>query len=276
VSFILDALKKSDHKRQRGTVPDLLTVHDPMPQQPKKRSLLSYLFLVALLLNAIILAVWLHPWQSEKPNIIAQSTVRQQHESAAVESGQGISEVNLPVSVQSPDIVKAISPEVKVTEEESLPKPDITVATPAEKPVNVVPQNQPVQAEVGAQKKVLGEPSPTVDVPGAIEISPTTQEQVPVINHSPAESQPPANIEVASEQRVFNLHELPLSIQQDLPDLTISGHIYSNKPTLRIVNINGQILREGESVAANLKLEEITSTGIILSYQGFRFRMRGF
>jgi general secretion pathway protein B len=276
VSFILDALKKSDHKRQRGTVPDLLTVHDPMPQQPEKRSLWSYLFLVALLLNAVILAVWLRPWQSEKPNIVAQSTVKQRHESTAVESGQDISDVNLPVSVQSPDLAKIISSGVKTTEEESLPESDTTVAAPAGKSVNVVPQSQPVQAEADAWRKVTGEPAPMVDVPGAIEISPATQEQVPAINHSLTESQSPPNIEVASEQRVFNLHELPLSIQQDLPDLTISGHIYSNKPTLRIVNINGQILREGESVTASLKLEEVTSTGIILSYQGFRFRMRGF
>jgi hypothetical protein len=56
MSYILDALKKSEKEHQQGTVPDLMTVQDVMVQEPTKRPLLPYLLLVALLLNAALLA----------------------------------------------------------------------------------------------------------------------------------------------------------------------------------------------------------------------------
>lgn len=245
MSFILDALKKLEQKRQHGSVPDLLTVHDSMPQESKNRPLWPYLLLVALLLNAGILAVWLRPWQSEKPNVATQSTDRQPHESTVIQS-------HLPASAPSTGLAKTISPEAKATEEES----SKTVATSTANGVNNVPQDQPVQTEADVQRKVPSEPAP---------ITPPT-----------AESQTSADIGVESEQRVLNIDELPLSVQQDLPDLTITGHIYSNNPTYRIVNINGQITQEGQAVTAGLKLEEITPSGVIFSYKGYRFRIRGF
>ncbi len=246
MSFILDALKKSEQKRQRSPVPDVLTVHDPMPQEPKKRSLWPYLLLTALLLNAGILAVWLLPRESENQNVITQSTAEQQHESTAIVS-------------------------------ESLPQSDTIAAAPTAKSVNVVPQNRTVKAEADGQKTVPGEkPALMVATKASLEISPDTQEQTPVINHSPTGSQSSANKEIALEQGVFELHELPLSVRQGLPDMSISGHIYSNNPASRMININGQIIREGETLTAGIKVEEITVSGVIFSYQGFRFRMKRF
>ncbi|MEA3547068.1 MAG: general secretion pathway protein GspB [Thermodesulfobacteriota bacterium] len=64
MSYILDALKKSDQKRQRGQVPDLNTVQVELPPEDKKKALWPYILIGILLLNAIILAVVMGPDQS--------------------------------------------------------------------------------------------------------------------------------------------------------------------------------------------------------------------
>ncbi len=61
MSFILDALKKSDHKRQDTSAPRLDTVHDPVPAKKPRRTLLIGLVLLALVLNGGLVAWFLLP-----------------------------------------------------------------------------------------------------------------------------------------------------------------------------------------------------------------------
>ncbi len=74
------------------------------------------------------------------------------------------------------------------------------------------------------------------------------------------------------EAKVGTRSELPMSIQQELPPLSIAMHVYSAQPRDRLVSVDNRLLREGDSVAADLKLEEILPDGMIFSYRGFRFR----
>jgi general secretion pathway protein B len=50
----------------------------------------------------------------------------------------------------------------------------------------------------------------------------------------------------------------------------VQFHAYSDTPKNRLVGINSRILHEGESVTPELKLEQITPEGVILSYKGYR------
>ena len=68
--------------------------------------------------------------------------------------------------------------------------------------------------------------------------------------------------------------ELPLSIRQEMPTLSISVHAYSHEPKDRLVGINDRVFHEGEDLAPGLRLEEITPNGMILRYKGYRF-LRG-
>jgi general secretion pathway protein B len=77
---------------------------------------------------------------------------------------------------------------------------------------------------------------------------------------------------VDDEQKVHDMNDLPAQARQDLPDITLSGHFYSANPSSRIVVLNGKTLREGQTAAGGIKLEQITSEGVIMSYQGYRFR----
>lgn len=82
---------------------------------------------------------------------------------------------------------------------------------------------------------------------------------------------PEKRVVAAQEQKAASLAELPLSIQQEIPAMTIPLHAYSSNPVDRLVSINGRMMREGESLAPGLRLEQITPDGLLLSYKGYRF-----
>lgn len=65
-------------------------------------------------------------------------------------------------------------------------------------------------------------------------------------------------------------NEPPPAIRQEIPSLTISLHGYSSDPAERMVMINGRLLREGDDLAAGLRLEQVTPDGAILGYKGYR------
>jgi len=73
-------------------------------------------------------------------------------------------------------------------------------------------------------------------------------------------------------KKVLALSELPASIQQEIPAISISFHAYSSKPKDRHVMINGAMAEQGEILAPGLSLDEITPDGVILGYKGYRFR----
>jgi general secretion pathway protein B len=64
MSYILDALRKSDQQRQRGAVPTLLTAQ-AATVAPKQPAYLFYGLIAAVLVSAGIAIGWLRPWQPE-------------------------------------------------------------------------------------------------------------------------------------------------------------------------------------------------------------------
>jgi general secretion pathway protein B len=66
MSYILDALKKSDQQRQRGATPTLQAAQITVAA-PKRPMFIYYGLLAAVLLGAGIMIGWLQPWQPEQP-----------------------------------------------------------------------------------------------------------------------------------------------------------------------------------------------------------------
>jgi general secretion pathway protein B len=92
-------------------------------------------------------------------------------------------------------------------------------------------------------------------------------------DRAPVEPQPVAHNETPIKNKIYSVRELPASLQQNLPDFSISTHLYSGDTTSRMIRVNGQMLREGQILSDGLKLEEIDQNSLILSYQNFRFRV---
>ena len=202
MSYILDALKKSDQQRQRGTTPTLPSAQAAVAA-PKQSSSVFYAVLAVVLLCGGIAIGWLHPWQVEQRVHVAEPIVQ---------------------------------PAISNTNETS-------------------PTPHPVQPEIAekAEQKLL--------VPNMVPTAPAILPKAPV---SPASTD--------QEQKATSFDELPLEIQQEIPDMKIQLHSYSNKSINSIVSINSRMLKEGESLAPGLKLEQITADGVILSYKGYRFQ----
>jgi len=58
-----------------------------------------------------------------------------------------------------------------------------------------------------------------------------------------------------------------------LPSLDVTAHIYADAPDLRMVKINGMNRHQGDFLAENHQLVEITHRGIILEYYGQRYNL---
>ena len=67
--------------------------------------------------------------------------------------------------------------------------------------------------------------------------------------------------------------ELPADVRQQVPPLVLSVHLYSVQRERSLVSINGQSLREGDALSADLKLERITPSGVVMNYKGTRFQL---
>jgi len=246
MSYILDAIKKSDQQRQRGAAPTLLTAQ-AATLPPKQPALLFYGVLAAALVCAGIVIGWLRPWQPEQPA------------------------PNVNVNVE-PIAVKPLEPGAQRTTPASLPVLPQTNRKPEQElPVQkAAPAMQPVPASASPVKKQdmsarnntkpLGMPPQVMTVVPGDTVTPVSEKPVDT-----------GLTDAKQEQRVMEMAELPLSIQQEIPSMSISLHAYSSKPKDRIVSINDRLLREGEYPASGLRLEQITPDGMIVSYKGYRF-----
>lgn len=65
--------------------------------------------------------------------------------------------------------------------------------------------------------------------------------------------------------------ELPPQARARLPNLTITGHTYSDNPTLRTLMIDGRMLVEGQTLAPGLRLERIERHQAVFNQGGTRF-----
>lgn len=65
MSFILDAIAKSEQERQQQDVPQAQILALPVGDTARKRRLLPYFVATALILNAVVFAIWM---QSDQPD----------------------------------------------------------------------------------------------------------------------------------------------------------------------------------------------------------------
>lgn len=67
------------------------------------------------------------------------------------------------------------------------------------------------------------------------------------------------------------LTELPSTSRSGIPPLNITGHTYSDNPTLRTLMIDGRMFVEGQAVQPGLRLERIDRDHAVFNFRGTRF-----
>lgn len=244
MSYILDALRKSETERRQGRVPDL-GQQVQLIHKPRKKSV-PVLFWVAvgLILNAAVLA-WVF-WPLGSPS--------QASEPETTSAAPGAREAApTPAVVPEPGPERAVQgsniPLVKP------PQPGRTLENAVEIPVPGA-SPEPLPDAIAASGSADVRERPTVIIP--------TPRTPSAVNRS-------ANDDSAGE-RTPHLVELPLSFQKKVPDLIFNSHIYASEPSSRRVMINDNYLRPGESFSG-ITVERITEEGVELSMDGRRFRV---
>ena len=248
MSYILEALKKSDQQRQQGAAPTLTSVQFPVEETPQT----TFPWLVALAAVVFIAGIvigWLQHWNSGQ----LAATVPPPAERVVVQAPKA----NPPMTVPAP-VNAAVDTRAPVARNSApIQSPEsLQTSPPHAAPFAVPVQALPTPAKPTTPIVKDDFPVPAVRIPA-------------VVKPEPVVSAKPAGV---AEQPVIAKAELPPAIQQELPAMSVSLHAYSGKPSNRLVGINDKLLQEGDSLMPGLVLEEITRKDMIFSYKGFRFR----
>jgi len=196
MSYILDALNKSEQERRTQKTPDLSSIHRALPARNvnSKRWYIG-IGLVLVSINIAGLAWW-----------------------------------------------------------QLTSKPVILTTTPA---IQTMP-SQSASGQIDRSVSKIMPPDPSSNQ--------RRNEQAPSMTITPSLSN-------SANGQVIPASQLPMNIQRTVPELTISSHVYSDDPSLRMVNINGSMMNEGEYIAEDFLLDEITEEGAIIRHQNYRFRI---
>jgi len=241
MSYILDALKKSEEKRNTLNLP---TTPEPYAHLQGVENHRIQWTLVALFLAAG--SGW----------FITQSMQAETVPTTAIHST-----ATQPIAVVTEKNNRPPEPELKQAE----PKPE-----QLEKPATAQPilpiQVQEVlveKTEVTPTKTIPASPDKQADNPGSSMLEHTSPPGQLTDTQKPA----------VADMQIPNRADLPLEKQHALPEIVIAGHIYDQSPSARMVVINGKVRRENQRFGDGLILEEITTKGITLSHHGTIFRM---
>ncbi len=247
MSYILEALRKSDQQRNRGVTPTLFSGQEAMAVRRRPAVILYGVLAVALIGAGIAIGV-LRPWQTPQAEMAARAPIVVRAPVAAPLPAPALATVTPP---KSQDTI-ASAPTAPVAESapamKAEPKPIARPKRRAERPM------RKAETSVADKSKAEAMPQSRAQLPAA----------------EPENIEPPAT-EFANSQPVSTMAELPASIRDELPKIKITVHAYSGKPASRLVGYENRILREGDFLVPGLKVEEITQDGMILSYKGYRF-----
>lgn len=263
MSYILEALKKSEYARQQGRVPDLATLPaaEAPPDLPFAANRLPLLAGGALLL-AVAVTGWWRPWQSPPP------------EATVAPAASPVAAMPAPVASAAPVAAAPVEPPAGTTSAPAVqtlvaaPPPSAPAAQPQPQPA-IAPAAEPLPAPAQVALPVQPAPAPRTVLP-AQEPTPIAARPLPA---APPPAQPaPAAALPAPPNRVLAFYELPPTVRERIPPLSVSGFSYAEQPDLRMAVINDKVLRQGESAAPGITLERIASDGVVLSFSGYRFR----
>ncbi len=244
MSFILDALRKSEHERQKQVGPALAEV--PAAAARPSGNAWATGAIILLLVNLLVIGAMLLR-KPDAPEATAQKP-------AATPAGARPDEEADPVPARGASRAPP-PPQLRPAAKAAVPRPTRNslrdeVAPP--EPSLAVPQ--------GASEPPSG-PAAVTRASGPGTVTYQSLEDIDPVHAS--------GNTASADEGLPKLDEMPA--QGGLPDLQLQLHVYSNKPQDRFVFINGQKYRDGDTLKEGPLVEQITSEGVVLSSNGHRF-----
>ena len=260
MSYILEALKRSDQDRKENDIPTVqsqpntLVLSSSLPFFAVRKNFLLWL---PLLLVALLL-IWT---LSKSTNSDNQSTSI----AATADNSDSFLPANVTATVKDEIAQEQLSIDDSFLDE--LKDVQVVVAPVNDAEVSV---SQASALEPRAEENsdllfaTTGQRDIGAESPGnSAQSVPEAREPVTPADPSESGSDPYEGI---PHQR-----QLAYDLQSALPDLKVSVHVYSPTPSSRLTRIDNTIYREGDLINNELKLEEITQDGLIMSIRNKRF-----
>lgn len=69
------------------------------------------------------------------------------------------------------------------------------------------------------------------------------------------------------------LQQMSPELQRAIPPMAVTIHVYSPQESQRILFINNREYRKGDRIEGGIRVEEIVPDGVVLSYQAQRFKL---
>jgi general secretion pathway protein B len=258
MSFILDALKKSENDRQRQTTPGLFEVK---VAPPKARFPIWAVGLGLLLGINLLVLVGLLVRDGRAERDLAQAA-----SGAPAQSAPSVTATTqtAPAPSAAPGQTQVATVTVTVPTNVT---PNVMV-TPGASPANVAP------SDIGGVVAPSGAP-PLVEEPVL-----SAQDEPIAPDFDPADYAPAVAASNATQRTQASANRLPsrddvvTSGGPAIPAMRLDLHVYAMNPAERFVFINMRKLREGESLPDGTRIESITPTGAVVSYRGTRFTLQ--
>ncbi len=252
MSYIPEALKKLERKRQQGEKRPTLTLADATLPKARPRAHWPTLVAVGLILNVMVLLWWIvfrGPYRPPRPAPLLPQR-------ALVKQGPTAAPPPVTSLVQDADRQKKSSERTPTPAGSKGPEDRKTSIAPPEK----LPVSDPVKTAIPAEKRPSfpATPKSPVDLPSPgppqARVPATEPEKTPPPPDKKASTSDQAKVPprkasktaALPSDRVFNLNDLPADIRSALPPLKISAHVYSPEPQNRLVQVNEQLLHEGQ------------------------------
>ena len=258
MSYILEALKKAQAERQLGNAPTIHATQPVQADQPGVAASRKPLF-IGLGAGAVVAAAGaLFMWQRGSVPAPAPAPVAVPASVPALAGREAAAIPPAPpsaaVSAASNTLVVSAPPEPVAP-----PRP-AHVAEPrvAEAPARPAPS---VASRAGTEARA---PAPVAAPAAAPAAAPTLSAAV---RTAPAPASTPA------EDSLPYLHQLPDTIQRDIPRVSFGGYMYSANPADRLLLVDKALRHEGEEVGPGLFLEKLLPKAAVMNYRGIRYRV---
>lgn len=253
MSYILDALRKADAERERGSVPDLHAQLSPQVAGAGDvgEGSPGMLRWVILGVGLVLLAGVAWFWLGRDVNTAAAPPAPQAPPAIAAAPPQAA----MPAAPPPPQ-AEALPPAAPA--EPAPPPPVAEAAPPAPPPAPKKADAIKAEAKKADAKKVeakKAEPKQAEPAPPKLAAPAAKSEPAPPAAPLPA------------------LADLPPDLRQQVPPLVVGGSVYSPQASARMVVINGQVFQEGNPLTPELKLEQIRAKSAVFSIRGQRFEV---
>lgn len=245
MSFILDALRKSEAARRRSEAPDLfaqMPQAQPLPQAPPRW---PWWALGVALAIALSIAVGLLNRRAQAPVAAAPAV---ENGDIAATSHAGADEV----AIAQADATAGPEP----APDQPHPPAQVTAAPP------IAATPPPAPAAVATQP-----PAP----------QPAASQAAPPPVSAPATAPVATPAPPSGSDRIASPAELEPALRRELPALKLSMHLWNETPARRFIILDGQRLKEGdvlgEGVSGEIVVERIDRDGAVLAWRGLRLRI---